>query len=157
MTKELVFITGATGFIGSATALATLQAGYRLRISLREPSKRLENQFADYHRQIEYVLVPDITNEAAFDGLLDEVDYVMHLASPPPYDTDKQTYFGPVVKGTIAVLKAAAKIVSIKKVVVTSSLAALIPLRGVPTGGIIKGTHTSRNFYHAVLTQCRGQ
>lgn len=158
MTGQLIFITGATGFIGSATALAALEAGYRLRISVRKPSATLESVFAEYHRQIDYVIIPDITDEAAFDGgVLDGVDYVMHLASPLAHGTDKQAYFAPAVKGTTAVLKAAAKVASIKKVVVTSSIAALIPTGGVPTGGIIKGTQVARKCCDVILTRSRGQ
>lgn len=153
MAGELIFITGATGFIGSATALAALKAGYRLRISVRKPSETLKTLFADYHQQIEYVTVPDITAEAAFGGnVLNGVDYIMHLASPLVHGTDKQTYFNPAVKGTTAILKAASKISTIKKVIVTSSIAALIPLSGIPTGGVVKGIYPTRSTYHDANT-----
>jgi nucleoside-diphosphate-sugar epimerase len=139
MSKGLIFITGATGFIGSTTAVAALKAGYRLRICVRKPSQQLENLLSEYSDQIEFVIVPDLTDEAAFEGKLDGVDYVLHLASPLPHGTNKETYFGPAVKGTTAVLKAAAKVPSINKVVITSSAAAFIPLNGIPEGGVIKG------------------
>lgn len=140
MSNELIFITGATGFIGSATAVAALEAGYRLRVCLRKPSEQLENLLSEYSDQVEFVIVPDLTDEAAFDDKLNGVDYVLHLASPLPHGTDKQTYFPPAVKGTTALLKAAAKVPTIKKVVITSSIVALIPLTGIPTGGVVKGT-----------------
>jgi nucleoside-diphosphate-sugar epimerase len=38
MSSGLIFITGATGFIGVTTADAALKAGYRLRISVRKKS-----------------------------------------------------------------------------------------------------------------------
>ncbi|KAJ5824689.1 NAD-dependent epimerase/dehydratase [Penicillium robsamsonii] len=138
MSNELIFITGASGFIGSATAVEALKAGYRLRICLRRPSKQLETLLSEYNDQLEFVIVPDLTDETAFDGKLNGVDYVLHLASPLPHGTDKQAYFPPAVKGTTALLKAAAKVPTIKKVVVTSSIAALIPMSGIPAGGVIK-------------------
>lgn len=141
MAGELIFITGATGFIGSATALAALKAGYRLRICLRKPSQDLEALFSEYKEQIEYVTVADLTDESAFSGKLDGADYVLHLASPLPHGTNKDTYFGPAVKGTTAILHEATKVPSIKKVVVTASMASLIPLAGVPVGGVIKGQY----------------
>lgn len=141
MTGELIFITGATGFIGSATAVTALRAGYRLRICLRKQSKKIEDLFSEYNRQVEYVIVPDITDESAFSGKLDGVDYVLHLASPLPHGTNKDTYFAPAVNGTTSILKEAARVPSIKKVVVTSSIAALIPVTGVPVGGFIKGQY----------------
>ncbi|CAI7620462.1 unnamed protein product [Penicillium palitans] len=138
MSNELIFITGATGFIGSATAVAALKEGYRLRVCLRKPSEQLETLLSEYSDQVEFVIIPDLTDETAFDDKLNGVDYVLHLASPLPHGTDKQTYFPPAVKGTTALLKAAAKVPTIKKVVVTSSIAALIPMSGIPTGGVVK-------------------
>ncbi|KAJ5339907.1 hypothetical protein N7452_006635 [Penicillium brevicompactum] len=138
MSQGLIFITGASGFIGSATALEAVKAGYRLRICLRKPSEQLKSVLSAYSKQIEFVIVPDITDESAFDGKLQDVDYVFHLASPLLHGTDKETYFKPAVEGTTALLKAAAKVPSIQKVVVTSSIAALIPLTGLPEGGVIK-------------------
>ncbi|KAJ5086145.1 hypothetical protein N7532_010916 [Penicillium argentinense] len=139
MAGELIFITGATGFIGSATALAALKAGYRLRICLRKPSQKIQDLLSEYSDRIEFVIVPDIADERAFRGKLDGADYVLHLASPLTHGTNKETYFSPAVKGTIAVLKEAAEVFSIKKVVVTSSIAALIPMTGIPCDGVVKG------------------
>lgn len=53
--------------------------------------------------------------------------------------TNPETYFGPAVKGSTAILKEAAKVSSIKKVVITSSIVALMPISGLPEGGVIKG------------------
>ncbi|CAG8241658.1 unnamed protein product [Penicillium salamii] len=142
MSKGLIFITGATGFIGSATAVEALKSGYRLRICLRKPSQQLETLLSAYSEQLEFVIVRDFTDETAFKGKLEGVDYVFHLASPLVHGTDKETYFTPAVTGTTALLKAAANVSSIKKVVVTSSIAALIPLTGIPEGGVIKGIFT---------------
>lgn len=141
MSKGLIFITGATGFVGSAIAVEALKAGYQLRVALRKPSKQLESLLSEYSKELEFVIIPDLTDETAFDGKLDGVDYIFHLASPPPSGTDKETYFPPAVKGTTLLLQAAAKVPSVKKVVVTSSMAALAPLSGIPAGGVIKGTH----------------
>ncbi|KAJ5862333.1 hypothetical protein N7455_006401 [Penicillium solitum] len=138
MPGSLVFITGATGFIGSATALEALKVGYRLRIGVRKKSEKLEDILAGYRDQLEFVTIPDLTDEAAFKNKLDGVDYVLHLASPLARGTDQDAIFTPAVKGTLAVLKEAAKVPSIKKVVITSSIASLIPITGIPEGGVIK-------------------
>ncbi|GAB1195894.1 hypothetical protein APSETT444_005159 [Aspergillus pseudonomiae] len=138
MSQGLIFITGASGFIGSATAVEALKAGYRLRVCLRRPSPQLQALLSKYGSQVEFVFVSDLTDEMAFGDKLDGVDFVLHLASPLPHGTDKETYFTPAVKGTTALLKAASKVPSIRKVVVTSSMAALVPLTGVPEGGVIQ-------------------
>jgi nucleoside-diphosphate-sugar epimerase len=141
MPSGLIFITGATGFIGSAVALDALNAGYSLRISIRKESQipKLKKVLSQFEDKIEFVVVPDITQESSFAGKLDGVDYVLHLASPLPHGTNKETYFGPALKGTTAILKEAAKVSTIKRVVVTSSIAALIPVTGIPEGGVVRG------------------
>lgn len=132
-------MTGASGLIGSAAALEALKAGYQLRVCLRRPSDRLQTVLSKYSKQVEFITIPDLTDELAFSDKLDGVEFVLHLASPLPRGTDKEAYFTPAVKGTTALLKAAAQVPSIKKVVITSSLAALVPLTGVPNGGVIQG------------------
>lgn len=140
MPSGRIFITGATGFIGSAVASEALKAGYQLRISVRRESQipELQTRFSQYEDKVDFVIVPDITQESSFAGKLDRADYVLHLASPI-HGTNKESYFGPAVEGTTAILKEAAKVDSIKRVVITSSIAALIPVAGVPEGGVIRG------------------
>jgi nucleoside-diphosphate-sugar epimerase len=141
MSSKLIFITGATGFIGAATALQALQSGYRLRISVRkqEQIQHLKDTFKNYAKRLEFVVVPDITQQSAFAGKLDGADYIVHLASPLPHGDDKASYFNPAIEGTTAILKEAARVPSVKKVVITSSIAALFPMSGIPEGGIIRG------------------
>jgi len=143
MASELIFITGATGFIGGTTADEALKSGYRLRIAIRNESQieKLSAVFSKYVGQFEFVIVPSITDEAAFAGKLDGVDYVFHLASPLANATDKEKIFPAAVQGTLAILKEAAKVKSVKRVVITSSEAAFTPLTGVPQGGVLKGNN----------------
>lgn len=143
MSSELVFITGATGFIGAATALAALKAGYRLRISVRKDAQitKLKGVFSDFEEKIEFVIVPDFTAEGAFSKVLDGVTYILHLASPLARSTDKNDVFPPAIKGTVGILRDAAKVSSVKKVVITSSIAALVPLNGPPEGAVVNGMY----------------
>jgi nucleoside-diphosphate-sugar epimerase len=146
MSSGLVFITGATGFIRAATALSALKAGYRVRLSVRKESQiqKLKSVFSEYAQALEFAVIPDITTSEAFAGKLDGVDYIFHLASPTPQGTDGAKMFPGAVKGTTSILKAAAKVPSVERVVVTSSIAALVPLEGIPEGGVIKGTTPNR-------------
>jgi nucleoside-diphosphate-sugar epimerase len=95
--------------------------------------------FPEYTEKMEFAIVPDITVENAFEKHLDGVSYILHLASPLANSTNKDEMFGPAVKGTMGILKDAAKVESVKKVVITSSIAALVPISGVPEGGVISG------------------
>ena len=140
-----VFITGATGFIGSRVALDVLEAGYRVRISVR---KEEQCPFVEARYRgaapIEFAVIPDITNGEDIQNALGDVDYILHIASPMPDkgegDSFKQAYLGPALKGTEAVLNAALATPTIKTVVITSSALAMIPMGGLMTPGlVIKG------------------
>lgn len=136
---DLVFLTGATGFIGSAIATEVLRSGYHLRVSLRKPSQRLRNLLSNFEDRIEYVSVPDLTDEVVLQKQLEGVKYIFHVASPLPQKLHGSEYFVPVVRGTMAMLHSAAKTSSVEKVVLTSSIAALMPMSGIPPEGIVKG------------------
>ncbi|PIA93467.1 putative oxidoreductase [Cercospora beticola] len=134
--SELIFITGASGFIGSQTAKSVLQAGYRIRLSIRQ--KEQEQELRDILKdasqdKIEFAHIPDLTTPGAFEEALEGVDYVFHLASPMPGKGEdfREDYVKPAVSGSLAILQEALKHEQIKFVVVTSSILALIPLGGL--------------------------
>ncbi|KAE8381147.1 hypothetical protein BDV26DRAFT_301952 [Aspergillus bertholletiae] len=133
----LALITGATGFIGSQVSLRALQAGYRVRLTIRrkEQADKLRRIFADYEKHLEFAIVPDITVSGCFDEALQGVEYVLHLASPLP-TPDSEDLVTPARRGTINILESAAKVSSIKKVVITGSALSLVPL-GEPRNGLI--------------------
>jgi nucleoside-diphosphate-sugar epimerase len=133
MSTPLVFITGATGFIGSHVALAVLKAGYRVRLSIRDPKQEtvLRARYSEFDKKsVEVSLVPDVSKQEYYDTALKDVDYVFHLASPLPAPSGelKKYYIDPAVNGTLAVLRAACAYPQIKKVVVMSSIAATTPV-----------------------------
>ena len=139
MSGTTVFITGATGFIGAHVALETLRAGHNVKLSVRregqiESLRRALDAFAD---KLEFVVVPDYTAANAFDDALEGTDYVIHVASP--LAKPNEDLLTPAVKGTISILESASKTPTIKKVVITASVASLIPLGKGGDGIIVKG------------------
>ena len=132
MSSPITFITGATGFIGSHVVKNALAAGIRVRLSVRkeEQIETLKQLFSAEPNQLEFVVIPDISNPEAFKGKLDGVEHVLHLASPMPGKGEdfQSDYLKPAVEGTESVLEAAKASGSVKRVVVTSSVLAVIPL-----------------------------
>jgi nucleoside-diphosphate-sugar epimerase len=132
MSKSLIFITGGTGFIGAEVIYQALEAGYRVRVSVRKSEQQtvVKERYPKYSSDIETVIIPDITKREAFDTALDDVDYVIHLASPKPgKGVDlKEDYIKPAVGGTEAILFAALKFPKIKTVVVTSSVLGIMAI-----------------------------
>lgn len=132
MSKSLVFITGGTGFIGAEVIPQALEAGYRVRLSIRKPEQQaiIKQRYPDYASDIETVVIPDISEREPFETALKDVDYVIHLASPVPgKGVDlKEDFIKPALSGTEAILYAALKFPKIKTIVVTSSCVALMPI-----------------------------
>jgi nucleoside-diphosphate-sugar epimerase len=132
MPSPTLFITGATGFIGSHVVKNALAAGHRVRLSVRkeEQIENLKKIFSSDSSQLDFAVIPDISKVEAFEGKLDGVEHVIHLASPMPGKGDdfKADYLKPAVEGTLSILKAAKASSSVKRVVVTSSFLAVVPL-----------------------------
>lgn len=133
----LVLLTGASGFIGKHIALSALNRGWAVRGTLRSPARGEEVRAA---------LRPHLTDAAALDRLgfvtadleqdtgwadaMAGVVAVIHCASPFPITQprDAETLIRPAVQGTRRVLAAAAA-AGVRRVVLTSSVAAVLDPR----------------------------
>jgi nucleoside-diphosphate-sugar epimerase len=134
--------------------VTALEAGYRVRAPVRSISKtepiKAAPSVQKYLNKLEFVIVPDIINEGAFDDAVKGVDCIIHCASPLalevsfrqtcskatkatskyPFQTDnyERDIIVPSVKGTVGILASAAKEPTVKRIVMTSSEVAIIPL-----------------------------
>jgi nucleoside-diphosphate-sugar epimerase len=138
--SNLVLITGSTGHVGFQVLLTALQAGYQVRASVRSDSKAqsiLDNKIFKAAKipagQLTFTNVSDITVPGAFDEAVKDVEYIIHVASPIPRSgLDLKDYeealITPAVQGTVGILDSAAKSNKIKRVVITSSVVAIIPV-----------------------------
>ena len=165
MSTQIVLITGATGHIGFRTLVFALQAGYRVRVALRklEQADKIKTtaSIQPFLDSIEFVQVPDITAADAYSEAIKGVDLVLHVASPIPSGSSpgevrsgtyeyvlvrshsnlapqndwQKVFYDPAVKGTTSMLSAAAKERSVKRVVITSSVAVLEPRDGSDRAG----------------------
>ncbi|RSH88684.1 methylglyoxal reductase (NADPH-dependent) gre2 [Saitozyma podzolica] len=130
---DYILVTGASGFIAVHTVLAFLDAGYRVRGTVRSKSKGdyLVKLFTakGHQGKFDYVLVDDITKPNAFDEAVKDIDAVAHLASPFYVSgvKDPQELIHPAIEGTVGVLKSVQKVnPKIKRVVITSSFYSMI-------------------------------
>lgn len=132
---ETVLLTGVTGFLGGHIAVALLRAGYKVRGSLRTPSRSVETEKAIKAAgvdvsHLEFVEL-DLTKDAGWAEACKDVDYLVHAASPfvTSMPKDKAELITPAVEGTQRALTAARE-AGVARVVLTSSIAAIVPGRG---------------------------
>jgi nucleoside-diphosphate-sugar epimerase len=140
MAGELVLLTGATGFVGFATLRQALKHGYKVRAVVRSEQKaetvRSNPTLKDISEdQLSFVVIPDLLAEGAFDEVVKDVDYILHIASPVPRpeltgnDDLTTEMVNPALHATTGVFKSAHKTgTNVKRIVVTSSAAALVPV-----------------------------
>ena len=129
MSKETtVCITGASGFIASHIIKQLLEQGYKVKGTVRGDISKYTylDELPGANVLLELVQA-DLLTEGSFDEIIEGCDYVLHTASPYFVNVkDPQTELvDPAVKGTLNVLAACAKAKSVKRVVLTSSMAAI--------------------------------
>lgn len=126
-----VLVTGASGFIALHCTLQLLQNGYRVRGTLRTPSRADELRNAledrvDAGDRLEFVTA-DLSDDAGWAEAVEGCRYVLHVASPFPREVpkDENELIVPAREGALRVLQAAAD-AGVERVVMTSSLAAVL-------------------------------
>lgn len=138
--KDLVLITGATGHVGSCTLLHLLRAGYHVRAAVRSEAKiaavlaRPQIRALNPGPRLSFTIVPDITTPGAYDKAVEGVTHVIHIASPlatgdrVPLDQHEEYFIQPAVRGTLNLLEASDLVGTVRRVVITSSIVALVPV-----------------------------
>ncbi|KAG0646839.1 Cercosporin toxin biosynthesis cluster 6 [Hyphodiscus hymeniophilus] len=132
MAPKSVLVTGANGHLGFRALVSALETGYKVRAVIRRQAAADQIKAAKstqpYSNQIEIVFVQDLLREGAFDEAVVGMDYVLHIASPVsrPSEDYYADFIEPAVQGTLGLLRSVAKrSPSVKRVVITSSIAAL--------------------------------
>jgi nucleoside-diphosphate-sugar epimerase len=131
-----VLVTGASGFIAAWVVRTLLERSFSVVGTVRSTSKGeyLKKLFAHHKDKFSYAIVPDMGKDDAFDGVVGDVDAVIHTASPFSWTVDDPAdIIDPAVNGTVNILKSVAKNGhSVKRVVVTSSFVAIYEPREKP-------------------------
>ena len=130
MTTAPVLVTGATGFIASRIVEQLLAAGYLVRGTVRSLKKPRD---VDRLRTLPFaaerleLVEADLTHLGSFDTPAAGCGAVIHTASPYALTVNDPLtdLIGPALNGTRNVLAACAKTSTVKRVVLTSSMAAV--------------------------------
>ena len=126
---EKVLVTGATGYIGLHCIHQLLNQGYSVNGSVRSPDRKDEivNALHDHNTSTEHLnlYTLNLTEDAGWDEAMEGCDFLLHVASPISLERTDEAYFiQPAIDGVKRALSFAKKY-NIKKVVLTSSVAAI--------------------------------
>ena len=126
---EKVLVTGATGYIGLHCVHQLLNEGYAVNGTLRSPSRKQEIidalEKANTSTENLNLFVLDLTSDEGWDESMKGCDYVLHVASPLSIGKTVEDFFiKPAVGGVNRAMHYAKKH-QVKKVVLTSSVAAV--------------------------------
>jgi len=129
--SSIIMVTGGTGYVGSWIVKKLLEAGYTVRMTVRDKNRTSKyavlQQIADRSTGTLEFWEADLLVPGSFDAAATGSDAVMHVASPfmiKVKDPQKE-FVDPALEGTRNVLFAATKSGTVRKVVLTSSVAAI--------------------------------
>eukprot|EP01012_Entosiphon_sulcatum_P056017 TRINITY_DN7889_c0_g1_i1.p1 TRINITY_DN7889_c0_g1~~TRINITY_DN7889_c0_g1_i1.p1 ORF type:complete len:863 (-),score=83.56 TRINITY_DN7889_c0_g1_i1:491-3079(-) len=128
--REIVAVTGASGFLAGHVVHQMLAMGFAVRGSVRN----LNDSSKIRHLQAEFpnleLFSADLMKEGSFDAMMQGATLAVHTASPFQTQgiTDpQQQLVDPAVRGTLNVLRSARASGTVRRVVLTSSMAAVSP------------------------------
>ncbi|KAK6198811.1 uncharacterized protein RJT21DRAFT_122447 [Scheffersomyces amazonensis] len=159
--KNLVLVTGGTGYVATFTLYQLLQRGYNVRTSVRNIGRSEElnkdllglnsyehvKGYGDENKTFEKLtsemlnkkltyFAADLNKSAGWKEAIEGVEYILHIASPistgPSTDEEMVT---PAVEGTKRILDLALEY-NVKRVVVLSSCAA-VTYNELPSGSLL--------------------
>ncbi len=131
MSDNLVLVTGGTGFIAQQCILALLQAGYRVRTTVRSLGRETEVRGnlkvggAEPGERLSFVAA-DLGADGGWAQAAAGCAFVLHGASPTPSGDQvlEEDWIRPAVDGNLQVLRAA-RDAGVKRVVLTSAFGAI--------------------------------
>jgi len=129
--KNTVLVTGGTGFVGIHTIFQLMQKGYQVKTTVRSLSFRdrvlnaLKEAGIDDFDNLSF-FEATLTADEGWHEAVENCDYVLHIASPFPakQPRDENELIIPARDGALRVLRAA-RVAGVKRVVLTSSFAAV--------------------------------
>jgi len=149
-----VCITGISGYLGSWVLKKFMDCQdpkFDIRGTVRNPNNMekiqpLHESLGEEFKNVELVAA-DLTDAESIDKAIEGCDYVIHTASPFPLKVpkDENDLLVPAVEGTRAVLEACKKH-GVKKLVVTSSTAAITDYSKFEEGMVIDENNWLENY-----------
>jgi nucleoside-diphosphate-sugar epimerase len=131
MDNKLVLVTGGSGFVGAHCIIKLLDAGYKVRTTVRSLSREADVRAmlkiggAEPGDRLTFAAA-DLMSDQGWAEAVAGCEYVLHVASPFPAGVpkDENELIIPAREGALRVLRAS-RDAGVKRVVLTSSFAAI--------------------------------
>lgn len=122
-------VVGGSGYVASQLIKLLLEKGYAVNTTVRDAGNEKKIAHLTTLQQLGELKIfqADLTDEGSFDAPITGCDLVFHVATPVNFASQdpENDMIKPAIQGVLNVLKACAKAKAVKRVVLTSSAAAV--------------------------------
>ncbi|KAI4374085.1 hypothetical protein MLD38_012123 [Melastoma candidum] len=122
-------VTGGSGYVASTLVKLLLERGFSVNTTVRNPDNEKKVLHLNELKRLGDLKVfrADLTDDASFDAPIDGCEFVFHVATPINFASTnpEKDVIEPAVQGVLNVLGACKRSKSVKRVVFTSSAAAV--------------------------------
>lgn len=151
---KIAVVTGAAGYLGTEITKQLLEKGYTVRATARKASSKTTGHLEALAKALPGALeLFEVELQGSYHRIAEEATYIFHVASPAEFgsgnpEEDQRSIVDPAVIGTQNVMSAAANAKTVKRVILTSSIVAM-----VQPGSTSQGTRISECDWntHATL------